>query len=118
MSNKIVNTAKQLLMIADDLPYRFTYSDDNPTVDDFELHMFEQLWGDTTLGFGGIGGQAMTTAMTYVFIPVSCNQLCFVYFAGRFAYKVPYCDAFINDVRNCNMASVARSGKYRKGSDL
>lgn len=28
--------------------------------------MFPQAWGSTSLGFGGIGGQAMTSAYTTV----------------------------------------------------
>ena len=98
-----------------DLPFRLDYSENpRPTIDDFELHTFEQTWGSTALGFGGIGGQAMTRARTYVFIPVSCNQKCFVYFAGRFAYAVDYCQTFVNDVRAMCMAPVAQAGKYKK----
>lgn len=33
-----------------------------------ELHMFPQVWGDTSLGFGGIGGQAITSAYTTIVI--------------------------------------------------
>lgn len=85
----------------------------SPTLDDFELHTFEQTWGSTALGFGGVGGQAMTTAITYVFIPIGVNQKCFVYFAGRFAYAVDYSEKFMKDVLGCNVASVYESGKYK-----
>ena len=117
MSHKLVSIAKDLLTIELDLPFRFDYStkaqfDEHPTTDDFELHLFPQVWGSTALGFGGIGGQAMTEAMTYVFIPENVRQNCFVYFGSRFAYSCPYSDTFMIDVKNRNMASVSRSGKY------
>ena len=115
MSNKLTKMAREILNIEADLPYRFDYSDkSNPTLDDFELYTFEQTWGSTALGFGGVGGQAITSATTYVFIPISINQKCFVYFAGRFAYAVDYSGKFMEDVFGCNVASVAESGKYKR----
>ena len=114
MSNKLTGMAREILDIEADLPYRFDYSDNSkPTLDDFELHTFEQTWGSTALGFGGVGGQAITSAITYVFIPIVINQKCFVYFAGRFAYAVDYSDKFMEDVLKCNVASVYESGKYK-----
>lgn len=115
MSNKLTGMAREILAIEADLPYRFDYSDNsNPTLDDFVLHTFEQTWGSTALGFGGFGGQVMTSATTYVFIPIGVHQNCFVYFADRFAYAVDYSDKFMEDVLNCNVASVAKSGKYKR----
>lgn len=114
MSNKLTSMARELLAIEEDLPYRFDYSaGDRPTINDFDLYTFEQTWGSTALGFGGIGGQAITAARTYVFVPI-CNQKCFVYFAGRFAYAADYTEAFKEDLRNQRMESVSRSGKYIK----
>lgn len=52
---------------------------------DLRLYSFPQMWGSTALGFGGMGGQAMTTAQTY--IVVTDYGAAFVYFAGRFAYE-------------------------------
>ena len=114
MSNKLTRMAREILAIEADLPYRFDYSDNsNPTLNDFALHTFEQKWGSTALGFGGVGGQVMTSATTYAFIPIGINQKCFVYFAGRFAYAVDYSEKFMEDVFGCNVASVAKSGKYK-----
>ena len=114
MSNKLTNMAREILAIEADLPYRFDYSNNsNPTFDDFELHAFEQTWGSTALGFGGVDGQAMTPARTYVFVPVTCNQKCFVYFAGKFAYAVDYSEKFMEDVYNGTMESVTKSSKYK-----
>ena len=114
MSNKLTEMARDILEIEADLPYRFDYSNNsNPTLDDFEIHVFEQTWGSTALGFGGVGGQAMTSATTYVFIPIGINQKCFVYFAGSFAYAVDYSEKFMEDVLKGNVASVSEAGKYK-----
>ena len=113
-SNQLVGMAREILAIEADLPYRLDYSDERPTIDDFELYTFNQTWGSTALGFGGIGGQAITQARTYVFVPMTCNQKCFVYFAGRFAYKADWCETLKEDIRNQNVAPVYQAGKYRK----
>lgn len=55
---------------------------------DLQWHAFPQGWGSTALGFGGIGGQMITTAQTYVVLePHQTHKAC-VYFAGQFAYMV------------------------------
>ena len=113
-SNQLVGMAREILAIEADLPYRLDYSEERPTIDDFELYTFNQTWGSTALGFGGVGVQAITEARTYVFVPMNCNQKCFVYFAGRFAYKADWCEAIWEDIKNQNMAEVIRAGKYRK----
>lgn len=113
MSNKLIQIAREILSIEADLPSRFEYKDKPyPTVNDFEMYTFEQIWGSTALGFSGAGGQAMTSARTYVFIPVDCDQKCFVYFAGRFAYTADYCEALKRDIQACNMEPVYNAGKY------
>lgn len=118
MSNKLTETALDLLLIEKDILYRMDYSKEDKHfrvgVDDFAMYIFEQTWGSTALGFGGIGGQAMTTANTYVFVPVTCHQNCFVYFDGRFAYQAPCSKSFMEDVRNHSMKSVNQSGFYIK----
>lgn len=114
MSNSLTEIAREILAIEADLPYRIKYNkDEKATVDDFTMYTFPQVWGSTSLGFGEVGGRAMTTANTYVFIPEGVNQDCFIYFGGRFAYNVPYCQALIDDVRSQNMEPVNRSGKYK-----
>lgn len=115
MSNKLTMTAMEILAIESDLPLRFEYKDrPYPTVDDFEMFTFEQVWGSTALGFGGIGGQAMTSARTYVLVPINCDQKCFVYFAGRFAYKADYCNKLVEDIRAQRMEPVSGAGKYKR----
>lgn len=116
MSNKLTKMARQLLCIEEDLWFRLSPSKYNKFVspDDFELHIFEQVWGSTSLGFGGIGGNAITTENTFVFVPISCDQNCFVYFGSRFAYEAEYNSTFREDLLNRNMKPCSQAGQYRK----
>ena len=118
MSNKLTDLAREILSIEHDLPFRLLYKDkQRPEIDDFEFHMFVQTWGSTALGFGGMGGQAITSANTYVFIPQIDNQLCHVYFAGRYAYSVPYSEILMQDVLRQAMEPVYWSKKYLKAAE-
>ena len=70
------------------------------------LGMFPQLWGSTALGFGGVGGQAMTTAYTIV-IQSEQGFGCCVYFNGRLAYRVEKPNVeFFEDMHKSRMADV------------
>lgn len=52
-----------------------------------EVHaMFTQTWGSTALGYGGIGGAAMTPAYTVIIAGPEGHLA--VYWNGRFAYLV------------------------------
>lgn len=53
----------------------------------YSVTMFEQSWGSTALGFGGVGGQAITGAYTVIIDNIYTSEYS-VYFGGRFAYKV------------------------------
>lgn len=116
MSNKLTDLAIEVLLVEKDIPLRIDYLREDPlyrfNINDFSIYTFEQTWGSTALGFGGMGGQAMTTANTIVLVPIKNNQDCFVYFAGRFAYSVPYSNTFGDDVKNYRMASVNGMSKY------
>lgn len=87
----------------------------NNRISDFELYTFEQTWGNTSGGFEGIGGSAMTNQRTYVFIPMTATEQeeCLVFFGGRFAYHAPYSEIFINDVRNHNVVGMSKKAKYK-----
>ena len=90
MPNNLTQMAKDILQIESDLPYRFNYKDypqEHPTVNDFDIYIFQQIWGSTALGFGGIGGQAMTSAYTYVFIPVNSSSCAFRNFRPCFNHQ-------------------------------
>lgn len=74
--------------------------------------MFPQMWGSTALGFGGIGGAAMTTAYTIV---LQTSSQIAVYFGGRFAYVLRRSEVgqlFYDDIAKDRLASVKNSGQY------
>jgi hypothetical protein len=84
-----------------------------------EVVMFPQTWGSTALGYGGIGGSAMTTAYTVV---VSYNGYYCVYFgsSGRLAYTVDRirngsdgCQRFIEDMYQQNVADCHDVVRYK-----
>ena len=76
--------------------------------------MFPQTWSSTALGFGGIGGQAITPAYTVIIESEHGLGYC-VYFGGRFAYRIEHPNNdFFNAVVKQHMAQVAESKKYEK----
>lgn len=85
-----------------------------PHGDDMLVMQFPQMWGSTALGFGGVGGAAMTTSDTTVIL---CNGGAAVYFGGRKAYVISRInEVFQADVDNQSMCVVGKHGKYeRKG---
>ena len=81
---------------------------------DYELYTFNQVWGNTSGGFEGMGGSAMTMQRTYVFVPthnMDDEDMCFVFFGGTFAYRVPYSEKFMQDVIS---GCVFGKSKYRE----
>lgn len=113
MSNKLTRLAQEILAVESDLPFRWEWQRDKETrVDDFEFHIFPQTWGSTALGFGGMGGRAITEADTIVCVPVSSNQKCVVYFGGRYAYSADYNSAFREDLLRQHMVPCSQAGKY------
>lgn len=74
--------------------------------------MFPQTWSSTALGFGGIGGQAMTPAYTVIVESNHTGEYC-VYFGGRFAYRVKRLNQkFRDDVARQYMSAVSGAHKY------
>lgn len=51
------------------------------------VYSWPQVWTNTTCGFPGIGGAALTSAQTVVVMLGGSGPVC-VYHAGRFAYLV------------------------------
>lgn len=105
----ILTTAMELLAIQDDILRREKiYSID------YDIIMFEQIWGSTALGFPGVGGSAMTKATTYVLIPKKEADCAHVYFGSQFAYKVNgLTQKFMDDLNNHSMAGVMEaSSRY------
>jgi hypothetical protein len=75
-----------------------------------EVYVFPQTWGSTALGFGGVGGCAMTSAYTTVVI---CGNQAAVYFGARLAYKVTNpTPKFFDDLAHRNMRELGRNGGY------
>ena len=119
--NKLSKMAKELLFIDEDLSARLIEEARSPDsmfidrVEDFDFYVFEQVWSRTPIGFGEIGSQKITSANTYVFVPNAANtDLCFVYFGSTFAYKVPYSEAIMDDIKHQSMEPVSRAEKYIK----
>lgn len=68
--------------------------------------MFAQAWSSTSLGFGGIGGQAITSAYTVILESDQGAGFC-VYFGGQFAYRIEKPNnAFLEDISRRYMAPV------------
>lgn len=59
-----------------------------PLEDDVEVIMFPQTWGSTALGYGGMGGAAVTSA--YTVIVHDHNTYCVYFGEGELAYLVKY----------------------------
>lgn len=68
-----------------------------PELRDVEIDMFVQTWSDTSLGFGGVAGQAFTSAYTVVVL-CDYNEWA-VYHGGQFAYKIRSNDSGFNKFR-------------------
>ncbi len=84
--------------------------EDRPFRSECEVYSFPQSWSSTALGFGGIGGQAFTTAQTTVVIH---NENAAVYFGDRLAYVIKkFNRKLLEDMSLFQMADVAESGKY------
>jgi hypothetical protein len=76
--------------------------------------MFPQTWSSTALGFGGVGGQAITSAYTVIIESEQGLGFC-VYFGGRLAYRIQKPnDHFYGDIIHQRMAQVSESSKYEK----
>lgn len=91
-----------------------------PVDHDVEVVVFPQTWGSTALGYGGMGGAAVTPAYTVI---VSSGDTSCVYFGqGDLAYRVTGHDLtseghqnWLTDVRNQRMASCREAAtRYTK----
>lgn len=83
-----------------------------PTDYDCNVVMFPQEWSSTALGFGGIGGQALTSAYVCIVECQMTNEYA-VYFGGRHAYTIKDPNQKFNeDIANQRMADVSARGRY------
>lgn len=82
---------------------------------DLSLRVFPQVWGSTALGFGGIGGQSMTSAYTTV-VEDAYDGFYSVFFGERLAYLIQNpSDAFFEDMYKCDMKPVSKAVVYKRG---
>lgn len=88
-----------------------------PYTEEVEVVMFPQGWGSTALGYGGIGGAAMTPSYTVIIQEGQCY--CVYFGGGRLAYRLDYSkmspegrERLRQDIASQNMASVAEHGRY------
>lgn len=88
--------------------YRIQYG----RLPEFVAYVFPQVWGSTSLGFSGIGGQAMTEAYTTVIIDRVSDQAG-VFFNERLAYIVTNPNKrFYEDLGNFDIKSVGETDVY------
>lgn len=116
----LVYKAKQLL--ADDEEFKAAYQDlkekHKHVFLDFDVSVFPQIWGSTATGFditedgqAAVGGCAMTKEYTTI-VSEKCTGTYVVFFGSRACYKVTNAkDAFFEDMRDHNMASLSESKK-------
>ena len=82
-----------------------------PYIEELIIHHFIQTWPSTALGFGGMGGSAMTSAYTTVVI---CKNNAAIYFDGRLAYVIEsFIHTLIIDMKALNIKSVSEQDYYR-----
>lgn len=90
-----------------------------PRMSDVTVDMFVQTWSDTSLGFGGVAGQAFTSAYTVV---VFCDMTYeyAVYHGGQFAYTIHHkrvsregFEKFKDDLANRCLAGRMDKGRYK-----
>ena len=79
---------------------------------DATMRMFTQSWATTALGFGGIGGCAITEAYT-VIVEDYCTGWYSVFFGDGLAYTIQNPnEKFFEDIRKEQMESVSKHNKY------
>lgn len=75
----------------------------------FEYYSFPQHWPSASLGFGGLGAQAQTTANTSVFVDLQGeHSKALVYFRQQFAYETKLTPAFWQALDKRSMPAVAQ----------
>ena len=77
---------------------------------ELQVEVFPQTWGSTALGFGGIGGQALTQAYTTVIVDTK-TKYAGVFFGERLAYAILnpnerfWDDLNMKNMKSCNMSN-------------
>ena len=88
-----------------------------PDTSDIEVELWPQTWGSTALGYGGVGGAAMTPA--YTVLVTMGNHYCVYFGGGRLAYRLDYSqmtpqgrERWRADHAARSLASVREVGRY------
>ena len=109
---KLIELQQRLLSIT-----KYYIGKNNKSEEIDQIISFEQSWPSTALGFGGFGGDMITTEYTIVIILVDLEtnkSFADIFFFGFFAYRVPYKSNSLvqQDIMRQSMASVKDSVKY------
>lgn len=116
MRNNMNDIGKMVILVMEDARPRLQRVFDIPKDEEMVVYMFPQIWGNTAIGFGGIAGQAFTTAYTIVVYGPK-EDVC-VYFGGRFAYYIKITnDVFDQDMSNNKMKKVADHELYEENKN-
>lgn len=79
---------------------------------EYNFYVFPQTWGSTALGFGGVGGSAITKAYTTVIYEEYLN-IAGVFFGERLAYVVKKPNkVFFDDLKKMDMKPVKDNKIY------
>lgn len=85
--------------------------------DQVDFHIIQQTWGNTSGGWQGIGGAAMTTDYSVIVTNKFLN-VAFVYFGGRLAYICEMDERFnldrIKGHNECDDLSLLYKFKHRR----
>ena len=121
--SKLTSMAKDLLIIDEDFFMRSRGKDHKYISQEYyDLYVFDQLWPDTSCGFGGIAGQAFTERTVYAFVPkafdltktVQDQPEAIIYIGFNFAYKVPKSDILLDDIKHHRIRPVYQKDIYFK----
>ena len=100
-------------MIDEELGFRVLYGYDKQ---DITIKVFEQMWGNTSCGFEGVGGCVMTTQMTYVIYSRQFKSY-HIFFDGKLAYSLEdekyNEEMFTEDLKNENIKGLESSKIYK-----
>lgn len=83
--------------------------------DDIDVYVFPQGWGSTALGYGGMGGSAMTSSHTIVLYAQYFNIVRVYFGCKRLAYEIANPNKlFFKDLFSGGLEECSKAGKYRR----
>jgi hypothetical protein len=111
----IFGLSEELARIKVNLEYMLGKKDlDVPIYNLQVFSVFPQTWSDTSCGFGGMAGQAISNAFTVVLEHEEKGDF-YIFINGQFAYKQNRSNKkFVKDLIDRNVAGKTGKGKYLK----